>query len=186
MWIPENFKNKNMKTIFICFIVLISGCASHYPSNYKNASDKQLLIYEILNNALSDKSSEIARESRCSKLIYINKMYASKFMAGTNDDYKEFPLEATDIPDEINGVKFILKTKEELQAMADSQKGNIYSIMLGQIEIKGDSATIGMDERYTIPTDPKKTYMGGGGRLLNFKKVNGIWVMGKSRMLWTS
>ena len=175
-----------MKNIFICFTILILGCASHYPSKYKNASDKQLLIYEILNDALSEKNSEIVRESRCSKMIYINKMYASKFMGSSNENYQEFPLEANDIPTEINGVKFILKTKEELQAMADSQNGNIYSIMLGAIEIKGDSATIGMDARYTIPTGSKKIFMSGGGRLLNLKKVNGIWVIGKNRMLWMS
>lgn len=175
-----------MKNILIFFSIIISGCASHYPVKYAKASDKQLLIYEILNNALSEKNSEIVRESRCSKMIYINKMYASKFMGGTKDDYNEFPLEANDLPDEINGVKFILKTKEELQAMSDSQKGDIYSITLGAIEIKGDSATIGMDARYTTPTASKTIHMSSGGRLLNLKKINGIWVMGKSFMMWIS
>ena len=64
--------------------------------------------------------------------------------------------------------------------------GEIYYITLGNIDIKKNIATIGIDTNYKSPKDSKIFHMSGGGRTLQFKKINGSWIYEKTIVIWIS
>jgi hypothetical protein len=176
-----------MKNILLVLIVIFISCNNQTETPTVKAtktSDKQQLIYEILNYTLTDQKSELYKKAKCEKLFYINKTYYSQFW-GTKDNCKEFSLKESDIPTDINGVKFQLKTGNDLQIMAD-EAGEIYYITLGNIDIKKNIATIGIDTNYKSPKDSKIFHMSGGGRTLQFKKINGSWIYEKTIVIWIS
>jgi hypothetical protein len=86
-----------MKNILLVLIVIFISCNNQTETPTVKAtktSDKQQLIYEILNYTLTDQKSELYKKAKCEKLFYINKSYYSQFW-GTKDNCKEFSLKVT-------------------------------------------------------------------------------------------
>ncbi|WP_166962212.1 hypothetical protein [Yeosuana marina] len=133
--------------------------------------DKQELIYKILERAVvSKKDIPDYQLLKDKKRIYITTQYTDKFFEESEVSY----LGKKDIPRRIAGVKFSLKSPEELQKIAD-ETGLFTFLSLGNIEINQDTAVIGIDHWWQQQTNSKQIQMSGGGYILEYKKVDGKW-----------
>ena len=176
-----------MKNLYILFIGICCGCASSYtdskffdcpsPENYKMDSDKKELIYKILNRAVvEEKDIPDYILIKDKKKIYINTIWYESFWS--DKPPKTFPLNPTDVPSEIDGVSFCLKSLEELQAIANKTSDFTF-LSFGKIEINGSTATIGIDHGWMGQTNDNKVHLSGGGFIWQFKKINGEWMFDK-------
>src|SRR5437773_2444888 len=148
----------NMKSIVALIgLIALSACGTEgnsYTSRkyfdctqtneFKPITDKQKLIYEILERAvIAIKDIPEYSLIKDKKNIYINKAYYSKFEAPTKADVAEYQFENNEIPTIINDVRFCLKSRAELQKIADNTTDFVF-LTLGCIEIKEKVATIGI------------------------------------------
>tara|TARA_R100000306_G_C4345769_1_gene127575 strand:- start:24 stop:473 length:450 start_codon:yes stop_codon:yes gene_type:complete len=140
-------------------------------------SDKKELIYKILKRAVVEEK-DIPDYSLINdkKKIYIQDLWIESFWS--EKPPKTFLVRSTEIPPQINGVSFCLKSKSEMQIIADNTSGFTY-LTLGVIKIDNNSATIGIDHGFQTKTNSNKVILAGGGYVWQFKKVNGEWMFDK-------
>lgn len=183
-----------MKHIFTLFIIFsFLGCASYTDpkffncssaENYKRDSDKKELIYKILKRAVVEEKdvpdSDLIKDKQ---KIYIENVYYGAFLG--NEAKKTFPINSSEIPSEINGVSFCLKSKAEMQKIADKTSAFLY-LNFAQIKIVGDIATIGISTNWQPTTNSKVVYLSGGGYVWQFKKINEKWEFDKILSQWVS
>lgn len=183
-----------MKSIFLLPIIfLFFGCATYTDTkffdcakteNYKKDSDKKELIYKVLKRAVVDeKDIPDYNLIKDKKKIYIENNYAASIL--DEEEMKILPLTSSEIPSEIKGISFCLKSKPELQAIADKTSPFLY-LTFKEIKIDGDIAIIGISNSWQPITKSKVAYLSGGGYVLQFKKVNGVWEFDKVLKSWMS
>lgn len=177
-----------MKNLLLIFSVLLMvGCASSYTDKtffncpetgtYHKNTDKKELIYQILKRAVVDEK-DIPDYSliKDKQKIYINNVYHN---APWGVEPKEiFSLDTSEIPPEIGGIVFCLKSREELQAIANKTSDFLF-LSFQNIEVKDDTATIGIDNGWMGQYNDNKVHLSGGGYIWQFKKINGEWVFDK-------
>lgn len=148
-------------------------------SDFTADTARKQLIYAILDRTLISKkdvhSSGFLHISDNNK-IYINNAYYPEFMGGS-DSLKPYLIDRNEIPNQIDKVQICLKSKSELQEIADKTSDFLY-LTLGNIEIDGDTAKIGLLNSWVVSKKNKGKYalMSGGGYILTYKKVNGKWI----------
>jgi len=178
-----------MRTI-ILLIISISlyncGTASYTSSNhfdckqssdFKADTDRKQLIYMILNRAVVE-NKDIADYQliKDKKKIYILDRYYSAFTGPTRP--KSYLLDSNNIPNQIEDVKFCLKSKNELQKIADETIPFTY-LTFANIKINENTATIGISNGWQAQTNGNIAYLSGGGYVWQFKKVEGTWEFDK-------
>jgi hypothetical protein len=187
-----------MKFLTFALLITLSACGTtNYTSNkyfkidkaqsYNPLTDKEKLIYAILERAVvTNKDVPDYWLLKDKKKIYISNTYCSNFFA-KKADFQEFTFENKEVPNVISDVRFCLKTKEELQKIADESIDFIH-LSLGSIDIKENSATIGISTNWisSNKTAKKRFYQSGGGYILIFEKVNGEWKYVKTLESWIS
>jgi hypothetical protein len=190
---------KNTKNIlaFIGFISLFSCAEDTYTSQkyfdcpptkeFKATTEKQKLIHELLERSVVTLKDLVDYNLlKDKKNIYINRTYYSKFSGATKADIVEYQFENNDVPSQIQDVKFCLKSKDELQKIADNTSDFVF-LTFGNIEINGDIATIGLATWWQPQSPPKrKAYLSGGGYVLQYKKIDGKWIYDKTLSAWMS
>ena len=140
-------------------------------SDFKADTDKKQLIYEILKRAVVS-TKDIPDYQLIS---YINNVVYSKFFGGF-DKPLESSIERSEVPNKIGNVQFCVKSKSELQKIADRTDDFLY-LTLGNIKIKEDTATIGLMTSWAVSKENKnkRIMMSGGGYVWEFKKKDGTW-----------
>lgn len=174
-------------------IVSCFSCASYTEAkffdcttaeNYKRDTDKKELIYKILTHAVvEEKDIPDYNLIKDKQKIYIQNIYYGAFLG--EEGKKTFPLSASEIPPEIDGVFFCLKSKAELQKIADKSSPFLY-LSFAEIKIDGDIATIGISNSWQSTTNGNVSYLSGGGYVWQFKKINGEWEFDKILSNWMS
>jgi hypothetical protein len=186
------------KFLVLIGLIILSSCAEDtYTSRkyfdcsqhkeFKASTEKQKLIQEILDRSVVN-LKDIADYNllKDKKNIYINRTYYSKFSGATKADITEYQFEDNDIPTRILDVKFCLKSKDELQKIADNTTEFVF-LTFGNIEINGDVATIGIATWWQSQSPPRRRgHMSGGGYVLQYKKVDGKWTYDKTLKAWIS
>ena len=175
------------KAILLILIFSTFSCAKKiYTSNeyfdcneisdFKADTDKKQLIYAILERAVVTKK-DIADYQLISDKnnIYVSNIAYSRFFGGLEKP-SESLIDKNEVPNKIDGVKFCVKSKSELQKIADKTDNFLY-LTLGNIEIKNDVAKIGLMTSWSVSKKNKKkmVMMSGGGYVWEFKKTNDIW-----------
>ena len=172
-------------TLLIVILLMCSCTKKIYRSNeyfdcsrtsdFKADTDKKQLIYAILNRALiSEKDIPGYLLISDKNKVYINNTYYPELMGSSempkSIDQKEIPLQ-------INNVQLCIKSETELQKIAD-KTGDFLYLTLGNIEIDGETAKIGLSNNWVVSKKNKGKYalMSGGGYILTYKKVNGKWI----------
>ena len=176
------------KITFLILILSMFSCAKKiYTSNeYFNCNnisdfnadtDKKQLIYTILERAVVSKK-DIADYHLISdkNKVYVSDIAYSKFFGGIERP-SEIPIEKSEVPNKINNVKFCIKSKPELQKIAD-ETGNFLYLTLGNIEIKENTAKIGVMTSWSVSEKNKRkmVMMSGGGYVWEFEKKDGNWI----------
>lgn len=183
--------------ILVAFIALTSCSPKLYTDNYffdcgKNQrqnleSDRKTLITLILKRSVVVNKDvadyELIKDKK--RIYVLNKWYSSFFGKTAEDQTKEYPLTLEEIPVMISDVEFCIKSKQELQAIADKTAAFVY-LIIGDIEITGDIAKIGVATFWQGRSDSRTVYLSGGGYVLQYKKVNGEWIFDKGLQSWQS
>ncbi|MGQ0828994.1 MAG: hypothetical protein ACT4ON_11450 [Bacteroidota bacterium] len=166
--------------VFSFFIIIFMGC-THPPNGLSpNATYKQILIYDAIQRSLHDKTMPAYPDLKGLKTVYVNRICYIKFIGGSKEDLNPILNEA-DIPARISDIKFELKSEKEIQAMANEKGFDIFFLVFGHLEIKGDIATIGIDGWHREPEPWSGRYWCGTGSscILQYKRINGHWAFDK-------
>jgi len=183
-----------MKLLFtLFFISFFLGCGSYSDAKYFNCTktenytkdtDKKELIYKILKRAVVDKKDipdyNLIKDK---KKIYINNEYYGALQG--EEAKKAMLLDISEIPPEIGEVSFCLKSKTELQTIANKTSDFLY-LSFGELKIDGDIATIGIETGWQPKINSENVYLSGGGYVCQFIKVNGEWKFDKVLKNWMS
>lgn len=147
-------------------------------------SDKSILIFQALNKSVvEDKDVADYGLIKDKKKLYVLDKWYSSFFGTTEDEVKKYPLSADEVPSRISSVEFCLKSEQELQEIADKTSAFIY-LSIGDIEITGDIAKVGIATGWKGKSGSKTAYLSGGGYVLQYKKINGDWVFDKMLRSW--
>ncbi|QTD39153.1 hypothetical protein JL193_07920 [Polaribacter batillariae] len=99
-------------------------------------------------------------------------------------DYKYLKLD--EIPNEIGNVAFCLKSKSELQKIADKTREDFLFLSFSMIKIEKETATIKINNTWKVSKHSKKIYLSGGGYTCKYQKINGEWKFNKIISRWIS
>ena len=183
--------------LFLILIILLANCgASSYTSSeffdskltsdFNLDSDKKQLIFTILSRAVVEKKDipdyNLIKDK---KRFYIVDVHYPKFVDTIMP--KSYPINPSDIPMRIGDIEFCVKSKTEIQNIADKTDDFMY-LTFGKIEIRGNYAKIGLDNGWVVSKKNKGKYviMSGGGYELHFEKINGQWRFDKVYSHWQS
>jgi phage pi2 protein 07 len=154
-------------------------------SDFTVNSNKRQLIYWALQRAVVENGDIPDYHMIQNKQkIYVNKtLYADFFKDTVNAQ-----LDVGDIPAEIKGVQFCLKSKSELQDIANRASDFMY-LSLGEIKIDTHYASIGITNDWMLSKMSMKAgeiSLAGGGYVLQYYKKNGRWVFDRITDRWIS
>ena len=188
------------KIILLIFIFSMLSCSKklytdikyfdcNKMSDFKADTDKKQLIYAILERAVVSKKDIPDYRLITDKInIYVNNISYSEFSGGLNKP-QEISIDPKEVPTEIGIVRFCVKSKMEIQAIADKTNNFLY-LTLGNININEDTAKIGLSNNWVVRKKNNGKYgiMSGGGYILTFKKINGSWIFDKNATIssWQS
>lgn len=84
-----------------------------------------------------------------------------------------------------DGIKFTILSPEEIKEKANKE-GDFLYLKFKEINIKGSSASISLDNTWAVSDTSKAVYLSGGGFTITFHKRFGTWVEDKTRKVWIS
>lgn len=176
------------KMLLLILLISLTSCGTKFytSSNYfdcRQSSDfkadtvKKQLIYKILNRAVVE-NKDIADYQliKDKKKIYILENFYSAFSGATMPE--SCLLNPNDIPNQIQDVRFCLKSRNELQKIADKTTPFTY-LTFANFKITENIATIGIANEWQAQTNGNVVYMSGGGYVWQFKKIKGSWEFDK-------
>jgi hypothetical protein len=154
-------------------------------------SDLKELIYKSLKRAtVTNKDIPDYRLIWKKHRIYVlNEYQTDKTKFSSNEDWNKSLsfLNPNDIPNQIENVSYCLKSKVDLQRIADRTWEDFLYISFSLIKIEGNQATIKIDNSWNVSKHTKdKVYMSGGGYTCVYKKINGKWEFEKITSSWIS
>ena len=199
-----------MKLLILLPALLLLSCgagrytsSAYFDCDNKAAggemSDRQMLYHKILERSVVVKKDITEYASIADKKrIYVSDTVYSTFFSTTigGSDIEKRKLHLSDIPGRIGDVRFCLKSKAELQEIANAA-GDFMYLTIEDAVIAGDTAIVGianmwMQQDATKPWMQKDNgkekyiYMSGGGYTLKFVKVNGEWIFHEGLRSWQS
>ncbi len=192
-----------MKKIIFLFIIILLGCSKTRPlyikdrhfdctqTEYIMDSDLKKLIYKSLQRA-----TVIERDIPDYRLIWkkhrifiLNEYQTDKTDFISEKDWNKSLsfLSPNDIPNRIQSISYCLKSKEELQKIADKTWEDFLHISFSLIKIEENYASIRINNTWIINKHNKKTmHLSGGGYTCAYKKISGVWVFDKITSHWIS
>tara|TARA_B110001452_G_scaffold23583_1_gene18777 strand:+ start:923 stop:1495 length:573 start_codon:yes stop_codon:yes gene_type:complete len=190
-----------MKKIVLLLIIVLSSCSRplyikdrHFDctqTEHKMDSDLQVLIYESLKRATVTKKDipDYRLLWKKHRIYVLNEYQTDKTDFISREDWNKSLsfLNPNDIPNKIENVSYCLKSKEELQKIADRTWEDFLHISFSLIKIEGNKATIKIDNSWVVSKHNKKTvHLSGGGYTCVYKKVNEKWEFEKITSSWIS
>lgn len=153
------------------------------PSNdaYQADTDFKQLVYTALEMALVEQKDipdyRLVKDTTKFYVLdtYFKKQERQRHYAGPKIHWSE-PFTSTDVPTQIGEVQFCLKSEEELQTIAN-RTGKFLYISIGDVDIKEDSAVMGIHISWKREQGSRVISMSGGGVIRHFKKVAGKWML---------
>lgn len=175
-----------MKFSILILTVLLNStsCITREDGVGKNATDKQKIIYDVIHRSLTQKDMPAFSDLKGQKKILINSCYIN-FINSAPTDARP-PVLESDLPKKIEGLTVELISEEELQKLANETGLYEFSLVLGNIKIDNDSATIAIDGSYRGPKEKHDFKMSGGGGIIHYKKENNVWVFKGFSQFWIS
>ena len=154
-------------------------------------SDLKELIYKSLKRVtVTNKDIPDYRLIWKKDRIYIlNEYQNDKKNFTSNKDWNKnlSLLSPNDIPNRIENVSYCLKSKTDLQKIADRTLEDFLYISFRLIDIDGDQASIKINNSWNVSKHNKgKIRMSGGGYTCVYRKINGKWKFDKITSSWAS
>ena len=172
-----------MRNLILTIVIMIfSGCGiglfnCNVHRYYHPKTEEQKLINAVFTYIFTKGGYDTLKKD---KKIYVTQIPAFNWEKSRWDttqveyfDQKEITI--YDIPPKINAYEFCLKTKEELQEIADKTNDFMY-LIIGMISANEEYGKIGIGVGWQTQTIPTVMYLSGGISVYQFKKVNGNWV----------
>jgi hypothetical protein len=153
------------------------------PHDYQMNTDVKTLIYLCLDRAVV-KERDIPDYSLISDKahIYIQDLYYTKnggFITAEEFNASAVVLDDHDIPNQISGISFCLKSTSELQDIANQSQQDFMFLNFSLISIENNRAIVQLNNNWMVQQNSEGRYLSGGGYTCLFKKVNGQWVFDK-------
>lgn len=105
----------------------------------------------------------------------------------SNIPHKLDNLSFEDFPSKIKSVRFCLKSRKELQKIANRTWEDFLHISFELIKIEDNKATIKINNTWIVSNKhPNKSYLSGGGYVASYEKINGKWQFIKIMSRWIS
>jgi len=189
-----------MQKFSLLIIILFIGCSrplyvkeKHFNCSKKSYSmdtDRKQLIYKVLTRAVViEKDIPDYRLLWKKDRIYIDNEYLTGEMDSLStidlQNQKAF-LQPDEVPNKIGNIRFCLKSKEELQKIADKTWEDFLHLSFDFIIINGNTASISINNTWLINKHSKKESLSGGGYICIYKKINGEWHFKKITSNWIS
>jgi|SaaInl3SG_22_DNA_1037383.scaffolds.fasta_scaffold00114_20 hypothetical protein len=95
-------------------------------------------------------------------------------------------LDSSDVPTQIDSIRFCLKSKKELQQIANITGENFLCIAFESIEIVEKTATIAIRSQWIGSSKKTTVFLSSGGYHATYKKVNGQWKLDAILGVWMS
>jgi len=191
-----------MKKVILFFsIVIFTSCSRplylkdrHFDcaeSVFEMDSDLKELIFKSLKRAVvTEKDIPDYQLIWIKHRIYVENEYQkNKSDITSEEDWQASVsyLKSNEIPSQIEDVSFCLKSKPELQKIADRTWENFLHLSFRLIKIEGREATVKIDNTWIVSKHTKKKFfLSGGGYTCVYMKVNGKWQFEKITMSWIS
>jgi len=189
-----------VKIYFFLFLILFTSCSrplyikdryfNPIKKEFKIDADLKELIYKSLERAfVTQKDIPDYRLLWKKNRIYVSNEYQnSKTTFKNQEDWDKTVshLKPNEVPNSIGSVLFSLKNSEELQRIADKTREDFLHASFSLIKIDGNTATVKIDNSWTVSKHSKKTYLSGGGYTCLYKKINGVWEFQKITNSWIS
>lgn len=189
-----------MKAYLLLLILVCASCArplylkdryfDPIETEYLMDTDLKELVYKSLERAfVSERDipdySFLWKKHR----IYVSSEYQSTmntFISNEDWNANVSYLESNDVPGAIGGVGFSLKTREELQRIANRTWEDFLHASFSLIKIDGDTATILINNTWIVSKHTKMSYLSGGGYYCVYKKIQGVWEFQEITTRWIS
>jgi len=161
-------------------IIILSSCSFGPFScgdnrNYQPVTEEQKLIYAILYKICTENGYSNLKKSN---MIYIVDRSLNQESKQNDKNENKYVVKNGDIPHRIDDFKLCLKTKIELQKIAD-RKGDFMYLDIGKITINSEFGKIVISNWWQAQTNSKYAYLDGGITEYQFKKIEGNWVFDK-------
>lgn len=189
------------KILFLIIIFIFTNCSRplyikdrHFncpKKEYKIDSDLKELVYKSLKRAVViQKDIPDYRLLWKKHKIYVADEYQTEdnhFQNRNNWEESLQYLTSNDIPYKIENVSFCLKSKKELQKIANRTWEDFLHISFSLIDIKEKNATIKINNTWIVSNKhSNKIYLSGGGYVAIYVKIDGKWEFKKIKSSWIS
>lgn len=191
-----------MKRFCLLFLaIIISSCSRplYIKDKYFNCSEiefiidsdlKELVYLSLKRAAVIQKDIPDYRLLWKKHRIYLSSEYHTEEKHyPTISDWKKDAkmLLEKEVPNKIGKVSFCLKSKEELQNIANKTWEDFLHLSLEFIKIEKDTATVKINNTWIVSNKhPETVYLSGGGYILVFKKEKEKWIFDKIQSSWIS
>jgi len=185
--------------ITILSITLIISCRPYYikdkhfdcqVTNYQTDTDIKELIYRSLKRAVvTEKDIPDYILFWKKHRIYVANLYQTELMEFNDSAQwlrKASYLFPDEVPPNIRNVQFCLKSKEELQKIANKTREDFLHLSFSLIKIEDKKATVKIDNSWVTHKNSKIGYLSGGGYTAIYIKVDGSWRFNRITESWTS
>ncbi len=187
------------KHLILLITVIVVGCRPYYIkdrhfdcrlSDYNVDSDIKELVYRSLKRAVvAEKDIPDYILFWKKHRIYVSNAYQTEVVTFTNTQEwmsSASFLKSEEVPPRINHVEFCLKSREELQHIADQTKEDFLHLSFSMIQIDESTATIKIDNTWISHKRSKNVYLSGGGYTAIYHKVDGKWRFERITESWIS
>jgi hypothetical protein len=169
--------------ILLCILFSWISCIQQQELA-KNAGDKQTIIYDIIYRSLTQQDMPAFTDLKGRKIIYVHNRYVN-FINSAATDNKPL-IDKADIPEKVKGHTIQLISENDLKKRAFNTGVDEFMLVLGNIKIEGDTATIAIDGWYRNPQATGGSKMSGGGGFAKYSKEKGVWVFKGFSQVWIS
>ena len=190
-----------MKKIILLLIIVLSSCSRllyikdrHFDctqTEYEMDSDLKEVIYESLKRATVTKKDipDYRLLWKKHRIYVLNEYQTDKTDFISREDWNKSLsfLNPNDIPNRIENVSYCLKSKADLQRIADRTWEDFLYISFSLIKIDGNQAIIKINNSWNVSKHTKDiVHMSGGGYTCLYKKIDGKWEFEKITSSWMS
>lgn len=169
--------------LFLSLLLCFFSCMQQQELP-KNATDKQKIIYDVIRRSLTQRSMPAFYDLKGQKTIYVHDRYLN-FINQAATDARPL-IDESDIPKKVKGLPVKLITEEDLKKRAAETGFDEFMLVIGNITIEGNTATIGIDGWYESPEKNRGAKMSGGGGIARYSKEKGIWAFKGFTQTWIS
>ncbi|QTE24319.1 hypothetical protein [Polaribacter cellanae] len=190
-----------MKKTILLLAIILTSCSrplyikdKHFDCTkvrYEMDSDLKELVYKSLQRAVVVEKDIQEYQSiwKKNRIYVLNQFQLNETLGlpksnSVKKDYKYLKL--NEIPNKIGNVAFCLKSKSELQTIANKTWEDFLFLSFSMIKIEKDTATVKVNNTWKVSKHSQKIYLSGGGYTCMYKKIKGEWKFDKIISRWIS